>query len=68
MQRRGLAIIVTLLALDLKAPALHPHASVSEPGRQLLDLSPKFLSRLISFISKRLPLPLCLILQESHWP
>jgi len=68
MQRRGLAIIVTLLGLDLKGPALHPHASVSEPGRQSLDLSPKFLSWLISFINERLPLPLCVILQESHWP
>ncbi len=51
MQRRGLAVIVTLLGLDLKVPARHPQASVSEPGQQLLDLSPKFLSWLISFIN-----------------
>jgi uncharacterized membrane protein len=44
------AIVVTLLVLELKVPSLQDHHSVSELGRQLLDLLPKFLSWLISFI------------------
>ncbi|MCC6364596.1 MAG: DUF1211 domain-containing protein [Bryobacterales bacterium] len=44
------AIIVTLLVLELKVPELHSHQSVSELCRRLLDLSPKFLSWLISFV------------------
>jgi uncharacterized membrane protein len=44
------AIVVTLLVLELKVPSLHDHRSVSELGHQLLDLFPKFLSWLISFI------------------
>jgi uncharacterized membrane protein len=44
------AIIVTLLVLELKVPSLKDHYSVSELGRQLLELLPKFLSWLISFI------------------
>ncbi len=44
------AIIVTLLVLELKVPSPHDHGSVSELGHQLLDLFPKFLSWLISFI------------------
>ncbi|MFC3108970.1 TMEM175 family protein [Undibacterium arcticum] len=44
------AIVVTLLVLELKVPSLHDHGSVSELGHQLLDLLPKFLSWLISFI------------------
>lgn len=44
------AIIVTLLVLELKVPSLHDHHSVRELGNQLLDLLPKFLSWLISFI------------------
>jgi len=63
-----LAIIVTLLVPDLKVPARHPHASVSEPGQQLLNLSPRFLGWLISCISKRLPFSSRVILQESYWP
>jgi uncharacterized membrane protein len=44
------AIVVTLLVLELKVPALKDHASVSELAHQLLELLPKFLSWLISFI------------------
>ncbi|PYV81919.1 MAG: hypothetical protein DMG05_29105, partial [Acidobacteria bacterium] len=44
------AIVVTLLVLELKVPLLRDHGSVSELGHQLLDLFPKFLSWLISFI------------------
>ncbi len=44
------AIVVTLLALELKIPALHEPASVGELARGLLDLLPKFLSWMISFV------------------
>ena len=44
------AIIVTLLVLELKVPALHDQHSVHELGQQLLALLPKLLSWLISFI------------------
>ena len=44
------AIIVTLLVLELKVPALKDHGSVSELSHQLVELMPKFLSWLISFI------------------
>lgn len=44
------AIVVTLLVLELKVPALKDHASVSELAHALLELMPKFLSWLISFI------------------
>ena len=44
------AIIVTLLVLELKVPDLHHRADVAELCRRLLDLSPKFLSWLISFV------------------
>jgi len=44
------AIIVTLLVLELKVPPLADPRSVSALGYQLLDLLPKFLSWLISFI------------------
>src|SRR6266571_5848164 len=44
------AIIVTLLVLELKVPALQDHGSVRELAQQLLALLPKFLSWLISFI------------------
>ncbi|MGH7457075.1 MAG: TMEM175 family protein [bacterium] len=44
------AIVVTLLVLELKVPSLQDHHSVSELGHQLLDLLPKLLSWLISFI------------------
>jgi TMEM175 potassium channel family protein len=44
------AIIVTLLVLELKVPSLTDHNSVGELGHQLLELLPKFLSWLISFI------------------
>src|SRR5436190_206520 len=46
----ALAIVVTLLVLELKVPALKDHASVSELAHALVDLLPKFLSWLISFI------------------
>jgi TMEM175 potassium channel family protein len=44
------AIVVTLLVLELKVPALKDHASVAELAHQLLEALPKFLSWLISFI------------------
>jgi uncharacterized membrane protein len=44
------AIVVTLLVLELKVPSLQDPHSVSELGHQLLELLPKFLSWLISFI------------------
>lgn len=44
------AIVVTLLVLELKVPALKDHASVAELAHQLIELLPKFLSWLISFI------------------
>jgi len=44
------AIIVTLLVLELKVPVLRDHGSISELTHHLLELLPKFLSWLISFI------------------
>jgi TMEM175 potassium channel family protein len=44
------AIVVTLLVLELKLPPLKDHASVTELAHQLVELAPKFLSWLISFI------------------
>jgi uncharacterized membrane protein len=44
------AIIVTLLVLELKVPALKDHASVSELAHHLLEALPKFVSWLISFV------------------
>src|SRR5262249_2934306 len=44
------AIVVTLLVLELKLPVLKDHASASELAHQLVELTPKFLSWLISFI------------------
>ena len=44
------AIIVTLLVLELKVPALKDPHSVRELTHQLVELLPKFLSWLISFI------------------
>jgi uncharacterized membrane protein len=44
------AIIVTLLVLELKVPSLQDHDSVGELVHQLVELLPKFLSWLISFI------------------
>jgi uncharacterized membrane protein len=44
------AIVVTLLVLELKIPPLHEPNSVAELRRELLDIAPKFLSWLISFI------------------
>src|SRR5215831_298299 len=44
------AIVVTLLVLELRVPTLKDHASAAELGRQLIELAPKFLSWLISFI------------------
>ncbi len=38
------AVIVTLLVLDLKVPALTGHNSVSELSGRLVELLPKFLS------------------------
>jgi uncharacterized membrane protein len=44
------AIIVTLLVLELKVPVLKDHASGGELAHQLVELLPKFVSWLISFI------------------
>jgi len=44
------AIIVTLLVLDLKVPTLQTPGSVSELTHDLIELLPKFLSWLLSFI------------------
>ena len=44
------AIIVTLLVLELKVPALKDVTSIDELGRALIDQAPKFVSWLISFI------------------
>lgn len=44
------AIIVTLLVLELKVPALHNQRSVGELAGRLIELLPQFLSWLISFV------------------
>src|SRR5438309_4332617 len=44
------AIVVTLIVLELRCPVLHDRGSVGELCHQLVDLVPKFLSWLISFI------------------
>jgi len=44
------AIIVTLLVLELKVPQLKDVTSVGELGHALVELAPKFVSWLISFI------------------
>lgn len=44
------AIVVTLLVLDLKVPDLHDPRDALDLARQLLELLPKFLSWLISFV------------------
>jgi uncharacterized membrane protein len=44
------AIVVTLLVLELKVPILHDRTSTNELGDRLVDLVPKFLSWLISFV------------------
>jgi uncharacterized membrane protein len=44
------AIILTLLVLELKVPALKDHASVGELLHHLYEALPKFVSWLISFV------------------
>ena len=44
------AIVVTLLVHELRVPALKEHASVADLAHQLIELTPKFLSWLLSFI------------------
>jgi uncharacterized membrane protein len=44
------AIVVTLLVLELKVPALVDHRSAGEVWHQLFALLPKFLSWLINFV------------------
>lgn len=44
------AVVVTLLVLEIKVPALADHHSVAELAHQLRELLPKFLAWLISFI------------------
>ena len=47
------AIILTLLVLELKVPALTDHASVGELLHHLYEALPKFVSWLISFVIER---------------
>src|SRR5256885_8707252 len=44
------AIVVTLLVLELKVPALKDHASAGELAHALLEILLKLLSWLISFV------------------
>src|SRR5207244_6402303 len=44
------AIVVTLLVLELKVPALRHHASAADLAHHLVELLPKLMSWLISFI------------------
>ena len=44
------AIVVTLLVLELKVPSLRDQQSATELAHELLDVLPKFLSWLISFV------------------
>ena len=44
------AIVVTLLVLELRVPALRDHGSVQELAAALAELAPKFLSWLVSFV------------------
>jgi len=44
------AIIVTLLVLELKVPELHQVTSAGELAHKLLDLMPKLISWMISFV------------------
>jgi len=44
------AIVVTLLVLELRVPALKDHGSVAELAHALFELTPKFVSWLLSFI------------------
>jgi uncharacterized membrane protein len=44
------AIVVTLLVLELRVPALEDHGSVTELAHALIELMPKFVSWLLSFI------------------
>ena len=44
------AIVVTLLVLELRVPAIHDHGSVAELFGALCDLAPKFVSWMLSFI------------------
>jgi TMEM175 potassium channel family protein len=44
------AIVVTLLVLELKVPTLRHHASPADLAHHLVELLPKFMSWLISFI------------------
>src|SRR5437667_373283 len=48
--RNLLTIVVTLLVLELKVPILRDHHSANELSQHLVELVPKFLSWLISFI------------------
>jgi len=44
------AIVATLLVLELTVPSLRDHRSMNELGHRLVDLLPKLLSWLISFV------------------
>ena len=45
------AIVLTLLVLELKVPHLQDPKSVTELGRSLLAITPKFISWVISFVT-----------------
>jgi uncharacterized membrane protein len=45
-----LAVVVTVLVLELKAPNLADAQSPAEPAHQLRELLPKFMSGLVGFV------------------
>ena len=45
------AIVITLLVLEIKAPHIAAHDSVSELAGALWEFTPKFVSRVISFVT-----------------
>jgi uncharacterized membrane protein len=54
------AIVVTLLVLEIKVPHVADHGSIPALARALLDLGPKFVSWVISFLT------VCVIWMNHH--
>jgi uncharacterized membrane protein len=54
------AIVVTLLVLEIKVPHVPDHGSAAALARALLDLAPKFVSWVISFVT------VCVIWMNHH--
>src|SRR5512137_2415535 len=54
------AIVVTLLVLEIKVPHVAEHGSVTALARALLELAPKFVSWVISFLT------VCVIWMNHH--